>query len=304
MRAVAVTALGGPEVLREVEQPDPVAGRGQVVIRVRAVCVHPADLAARVGHLPGGPVPPPFLPGWDVAGEVAQVGEGVADLRVGDPVVGMIPWYLTRGAPGGYAELAAVDAEWLVPMPDGLDPVAAATVPLNALTARRALDLMAAPAGTALLVTGASGGVGGFATQLAARAGLRVLAVASHGDEEWVRGLGADAVVPRSTDLSTLEPVPAVLDAVPIGAPAAAVVADGGRLVTTRPVPPVDAARSVRQQLVLVELNRPALRELVADVASGRLRTRVAATFPLADAARAHQALEEGAVRGKIVLLP
>ena len=291
-------------MLAEVERPDPAAGPGQVVIRVRAVCVHPADLAARVGQLPGGPVPPPFLPGWDVAGEVAQVGEGVADLRVGDPVVGMIPWYLTRGAPGGYAELAAVDAEWLVPMPDGLDPVAAATVPLNALTARRALDLMAAPAGTALLVTGASGGVGGFAAQLAARAGLRVLAVASHGDEEWVRGLGVDAVVPRSTELSTLEPVPAVLDAVPIGAPAAAVVADGGTLVTTRPVPPVDPARGVRQQLVLVEPNRPALRELVADVASGRLRTRVAATFPLADAARAHQALEEGAVRGKIVLLP
>jgi NADPH:quinone reductase-like Zn-dependent oxidoreductase len=98
--------------------------------------------------------------------------------------------------------------------------------------------------------------------------------------------------------------VPAVLDAVPIGPPAAAVVTDGGTLVTTRPVPPVDPTRGVRQQLVLVELNRPVLRELVADVACGRLQTRVAATFPLADAARAHQALEEGAVRGKIVLLP
>src|SRR6201991_4872953 len=105
MYGVIVTEHGGPEALRVAELPDPVARPGQVVGRVRAVCVQPADIAARVGMIPGGPVPPPFLPGWDIAGEVAAVGPDVADLVVGDRVVGMIPWYLTRGTPGGYAGL-------------------------------------------------------------------------------------------------------------------------------------------------------------------------------------------------------
>src|SRR5262245_35289561 len=111
MRAVAVTALGGPEVLKVVEQPDPVPAAGEVLVRVRAVCVNPADLGARVGLIPGGPVPPPFLLGWDIAGEVVAVDASVTDLGVGESVVGMIPWYLTRGAVGGYAPLVAADAE-------------------------------------------------------------------------------------------------------------------------------------------------------------------------------------------------
>lgn len=304
MRVAMVTALGGPEVLEMVEQPDPVPTPGEVLVRVRAVCVHPADIAARVGQIPGGPVPPPFLPGWDIAGEVVAVGDDVTGLGVGDSVAGMIPWYLTRGSVGGYAELVAADAEWLVPVPAGLDPAVAATVPLNALTARRALDLMALSEPTTVLVTGASGGVGGFAAQLAVRAGHTVHASATHDDEDWVRSLGVDTVIPRSADLRTAGLAPAVLDAVPLGAPAGAVVAAGGVLVSTRPIPPVDPARRVRQDVVLVRLDRPALRQLIEAVAKDELRTRVAATFPLADAAEAHRRFEAGHLRGKIVLVP
>jgi NADPH:quinone reductase-like Zn-dependent oxidoreductase len=304
MRAVAVTALGGPEVLRVVEQPDPVPAAGEVLVRVRAVCVNPADIGARVGHVPGGPVPPPFLPGWDIAGEVVEVGADVADLGVGESVVGMIPWYLTRGAVGGYAELVAADAEWLVPVPADLDPVVASTVPLNALTARRALEIMGLSEPGTILVTGASGAVGGFAAQLAVRAGHRVLASATYDDEEWVRGLGVDTVIPRSADLAGGGPVPAVLDAVPVGESAGAVVADGGVLVTTRTTSPVDPARGVRQEIVMVRLDRPALRELVEAVAEGHLRNRVAATLPLAEAAEAHRRVEAGGLRGKVVLVP
>jgi NADPH:quinone reductase-like Zn-dependent oxidoreductase len=304
MRVVAVTALGGPDVLQVVEWADPVAGPGQVLVRVRAATVNPADVGARTGMVPGGPVEPPFLPGWDIAGEVVAVGDGVTGFETGERVAGMIPWYLTRGAPGGCAELVAADAEWLVPVPAGLDLAAAATVPLNGLTARLALDMMELPPGSTLLVTGASGAVGGFAAQLAVRAGLHVLAQASHDDEEWVRGLGVDTVVPRTADLADIGPVPAVLDAVPLGPPAAAAVADGGILVTTRPTAQVDPERGVRQQLVLVHLDRDALRTLVQDVAAGRLRTRVAATLPLADAAQAHRRLEAGGTRGKLVLEP
>lgn len=306
MRAVVVTALGGPEVLELVERPDPVPARGEVLVRVRAACVHPADVAARAGQIPGGPVPPPFLPGWDIAGEVVAAGEGVTGLGVGDPVAGMIPWYLTRGAVGGYAELVAADAAWLVPVPAGLDPVVAATVPLNALTARRALDIMALPGPATLLVTGASGGVGGFAAQLAVRAGHTVYASATYDDEEWVRGLGVDTVLPRSADLRAAagRAAAAVLDAVPVGEPAGAAVADGGVLVSTRPAPPVDPVRRVRQEVVLVRADRPALRQLIEAVANGDLRTRVAATFPLAEAAEAHRRSEAGHLHGKIVLVP
>jgi NADPH:quinone reductase-like Zn-dependent oxidoreductase len=304
MRAVVVTALGGPEVLQVVEQPDPVPGSGAVLVRVRAACVNPADIGARLGLIPGGPVPPPFLLGWDIAGEVVQVGAGVSDLRVGESVVGMIPWHLARGAIGGYAQFVVADAEWLVPVPAGLDPAVAATVPLNALTAHRALEIMALSEPATILVTGASGGVGGFAAQLAVHAGHRVLATATHDDEDWVRGLGVATVIPRSADLAGVEPVPAVLDAVPVGASVALVVADGGVLVTTRPTPPVDPARGVRQEIVMVRPDRAALRALVEAVAEGRLRTRVAATVPLADAAQAHRRFEAGGVRGKIVLTP
>jgi NADPH:quinone reductase len=304
MRAVAVTALGGPEVLQVVEQPDPVPAPGQVLVRVRAVCVNPADIAARVGQIPGGPVPPPFLLGWDMAGEVMEVGADVIGLGVGDAVIGMIPWYLTRGTVGGYAQLVAADAEWLVPVPADLDPVVAATVPLNALTARRALEVMALSDPITILVTGASGGVGGFAAQLAVRAGHRVVASATYDDEEWVRGLGVDTVIPRSADLASVGPVPAVLDAVPVGESASAAVADGGVLVTTRPTPPVDPVRGVRHDVVMVRLDRPALRELVEALAKGQLRTRVAATLPLAEAAQAHRRFQAGGLRGKIVLVP
>jgi NADPH:quinone reductase-like Zn-dependent oxidoreductase len=190
-------------------------------------------------------------------------------------------------------------------LPDGLDYAPAATIGLNALTAAKALDLLSLPDRSTVLVTGASGGVGGFAVQLATRQGHRVIATAAGDDDmEWVRGLGAAEVLSRSADLAAAGPVPAVFDAVPLGDPAAAAVADGGALVVTRPTPPLDPARRVRQELVLVSADQARLRALVADVARGDLLTRVAVTMPLAEAAEAHRLVEAGGVRGKVVLLP
>jgi len=300
MRAIAVTALGGPEVLHAVDLPDPVAGPGQVLVRVRAACVQPADAAARVGQIPGGPVPPPFLPGWDFAGEVVAVGQPNGHFQVGDRVAGLVPWHLTQGAPGAYAQLIAADVDWLVGLPDTVDFVSAATVPLNGQTAYQAVSILAGDG--PLLVVGASGGVGGFAVQLAHQAGRRVLAVANDHDQEWVRHIGADEVISRSAGPAAAGQVPAVLDAVPVGAAAAKAVADGGTLVTTRPTEPVDPARSVRQQLVLINPVQQTLTELMAAVAEGRLRTRVAATVPLERAAEAHRMLAVGGLHGKIVL--
>ena len=306
MRAAVVSEFGGPEVLKAAEWPDPRAGPGEVVVRIRAANVNPTDLGVRSGaarrRMPE--LTPPFVPGWDLAGEVIEVGAGAGDRRTGERVVGMIPFGRIGGRVGAYAEAAAVDAAWLEALPDGIDDVVAATLPLNALTAHQALDLLAAPPGSTLLVTGASGAVGGFATQLAARAGHRVLATASEGDEEWVAGLGAAGVVPRSADLQRVGPVDAVLDAVPLGPRSAAALGDGGTVVFTRPPDPPQPPPGVRFETVWVMPDPPALRALVADLAAGRLRTRVAGTVALERAAEAHARVEAGGVRGKIVLTP
>ena len=239
MRVVEVTQLGGPEVLKLTERDDPTPGPGQAVVRVRAANVNPTDLGARAGA--GRTVPdPPFVLGWDLAGVVTAVGEGVEELEEGDRVVGMIQWYDQQGSVGAYAESVAVDAEWIVPLPNELDYETAATIPLNAVTAKEGLELLDPPDGCDLLVTGASGGVGGFAVQLAARAGHRVIAQAGRDDEDWPRGLGASEVLPRDADLASIDPVPAVFDAVPLGEPALVAVEDGGAVVATRRQPEAD----------------------------------------------------------------
>ena len=304
MNVIEVSQVGGAEVLQLVERPDPQAAGGEVVVRIRAANVNPTDLGARTGHGPRAMPDPPYILGWDLAGEVAAVGDDVHSLGPGDPVVGMIHWYDAGGTLGAYAEQVAVPAEWLVPLPFGLDDTAAATIPLNALTADQGLALLDLPAGASLLVTGASGAVGSFAVQLAKQAGLRVLAQASSGDEAWVAGLGADEVVARDADLATAGPVDGLFDAVPIGEAAYAALRDGGTAVSTRAVPAPDPARNIRQEVFLIKPDVSRLSELVADAAAGRLLTRIDRTLPLSEAAEAHRLNEAGGLRGKVVLRP
>ncbi len=307
MHVAEVTAFGGAEVLRLAERPDPAPAPGEVVVRIRAANVNPTDLGVRSGQararMPD--LQPPFVPGWDLAGEVTAVGGEVTAFAPGDRVLGMIPFGRIGGRVGAYAQAAAVDPAWLAPLSTDIDDVTAATLPLNALTARQALDIIAAPPGATLLITGASGAVGGFATQLAARAGYRVLAQASLDDEEWVASLGATEVLPRSTDLATIGPVDAVLDAAPLGPEAStATLRDGGIAVFTRPPQPAEPPRDLGFETVLVQSNAPQLRALTADLEAGRLRTRIAEVLPLAQAARAHELNEAGGLRGKVVLTP
>jgi NADPH:quinone reductase len=303
MRVVEVTRLGGPEVLALAERDVPAPEPGHVVVRVGAANVNPTDLGARQGRGRVAPPDPPFVLGWDVAGEVSAAGEG-ADLEVGDRVVGMVQWYDAGGLVGAYAESVAFDSDWLVPLPDSLDYETACTIPLNALTARQGLELLDAPDGCDLLVTGASGAVGGFAVQLAKAAGHRVIAQAGRDDEDWPRELGADEVLPRDADIGAVGPVPAVFDAVPLGEPVFAAVDDGGATVTTRRPPEAPPGRRIRQESFLVHPDREALRELVGEVAAGRLRTRVDRVLPLAEAAEAHRLVEAGGLHGKVVLTP
>jgi NADPH2:quinone reductase len=305
VRVAEVTAFGGPEVFRIAERPNPVAGTGQVVVAIRAAAVNPTDISTRSGQarrrLPD--LEPPFVPGWDLAGEVTDVGEGVSAYAAGDRVVGMIPFVRTGGRVGAYAEAAAVQPGWLAPLDPAVTFEVGATLPLNSLTAREALRTLALPPGSRLLITGAGGGVGGFATQLAVAAGLHVIAVAGRHDEDWVAELGAAEVLPRDADLGAIEQVDGVFDAVPLG-PAASTPAlrDGGTAVFTRAPDPPESDRGLRLESFLVSSDAAGLRDLAARLATGELRTRVARTLPLDEVAEGHRLVEAGGLSGKVVL--
>jgi NADPH2:quinone reductase len=297
-----VTAFGGPEVLKPTERPHPEPLEGEVLVRIDAANVNPTDIGARSG--PSRRLPelkPPFVLGWDLAGEVSDLGPGVDGFEIGDPVLGMIPWYRIGGSVGAYAQAATVQPEWLAPRPAELDAITGATVPLNAVTASQDLEGLGLAPGATVLVTGASGAVGSYATQLAVAAGLRVWAIASDGDEEWVGSLGAAEVLPRSIDLEKIEPVDALFDAVPIGPEATVAVKQHGPAVFTRGVQVPDRP-DLQIDTPLVRTDPIALEQLAKQVAAGKLRTRVARTMPLTDAAEAHRLVERGGLRGKIVL--
>ncbi|HVX39216.1 MAG TPA: NADP-dependent oxidoreductase [Gemmatimonadaceae bacterium] len=292
-------------MLQPGERPDPVPAAGEVLVRIRAACVNPTDLAARsAGNAYIHELEPPFVPGWDLAGEVAALGDFVTTFSVGDRVCGMIPFARIGGRVGAYAELAAVPPEWLSPLADTVSFDDAATLPLNSLTAHQALEHFDLSPGERLLVTGASGGVGGFAVSLAARVGLSVIAVAGRDDEEWVRSLGATTVLPRDADLGAIAPVDGVLDAVPVGAERSAVALRSGcTAVFTRPPtsPPNDGNH---YETVRVQSDPATLHEMAALLAAGVLRTRVARVLPLEAAAEAHRLVERGGLHGKVILRP
>lgn len=202
MKAVAVERFGGPDVLRVHHLPDRHAGPGDIRIRVRAAAVSPADTLLRAGSaaalLQGAP---PYIPGLDAAGVVDEIGTGTrTGLRVGDHAIALVN--PTRPEGGAYAEHVVLPAPFVVKAPGGATHAEASTLPLNGLTARRSLDLLGLVPGQVLAVTGAAGGVGGFAVQLAKAAGLGVVADAAPADTDLVSALGADTVVARGQDVA------------------------------------------------------------------------------------------------------
>ncbi|NHC15540.1 NADP-dependent oxidoreductase, partial [Motilibacter sp. E257] len=268
---------GGPEVLEIVELPVPQPGPGELRIRVTAATVNPTDVGLREM---GADLPTPWVPGMELAGVVDEVGEGVT-LPLGTPVMAIVSPRRPQG--GGQAELVAVPQESVAPVPEETSDVEAATLPMNGLTARLALDRLALPAGATLGVTGAAGALGGYVMQLAKVEGLRVVADAKPEDEPLVRELGADEVVPRSDDPSAAyrRAVPVGLDAVVDTAllheEVLGAVRDGGGLVTVRGWSgPSERGIVVHPVLVREYLHEQAkLAELGALVEQGRLTLRV-----------------------------
>ena len=343
MRAVVLTGTGGPEVLQVQERPDPPVGPGEIRVAVRAAGINFADTLARVGLYPDAPKTPCVL-GYEVAGEVESVGEGVTEYALGDRVVAGTRF-------GGQAELVTIPAAQALPLPDRLSFEQGAAFPVNYGTAYAALTLMGSMReGTRVLIHAAGGGVGISATQLARNAGAEVFGTASPGKHEAIRAQGVrHAIDYRSQDFEAEvmritggEGVDLIMDAL---GPTSfrkdyRLLRPGGRLIMyglsensdagVRNIPATLKSLAKMplatmpwwKSLMVMNENKGVFglnmlkwwdREgnldrvtepLMADLEAGRLEPVVAEAFPFDRAGEAHQFIAERRNVGKVVLFP
>lgn len=309
MKAVRFHEFGGPEVLRYEDAEQPVAGEGQVLIRVAGAAFSPADAGIRSGTLPF-PVTLPHTPGYDVSGTVTALGSGVTGFQVDDAVVGFIP----MAADGGAAEYVVAPASVLVKVPSSIELADVAGMPSVALTARQGLfDLGGLTSGQRVLIVGAGGAVGGYAIQLAKRAGAHVIATASPRSRGAVEAAGADEVIDhtRTSVLDSItEPVDLLFNLAPISPDEftglVGRVRDGG-VVTSTTVwmkTPGDDARGVRAVDVFAEPQAEELAELVALVDRGELALGATRRVPLSELPSVHAEAAAGQLHGKVVAVP
>jgi NADPH:quinone reductase-like Zn-dependent oxidoreductase len=310
VRAIQVSSFGGPEVLSVVDVPRPSPISTEVLVSVRAAGVNPVDWKTRSGSgVSRWAGPPPFVPGWDVAGIVVEMGFGVTLFSPGDRVFGM-PWFPRQA--GAYSEFVAAPSRHFARIPEGMSFEEAAALPLAGLTAWQSLvDTANVQAGQTVLVHGASGGVGHIAVQIAKELGAHVLATARSVNHDFLRSLGADECVDREAVAvqDAARDVDVVLDFVGSEETRAELdtLREGGMLVAI-PDGASDEARDeaarrgIRVSEPLVEPDGHALTELAALVGDGRLKVYVDRVLPLEEAAEAHELLESGGVRGKLVL--
>ncbi len=295
---MTVTAFGDPTVLSVTDLPLPEAGPGQVLLRVAAAGVGPWDTKARKGLF--GPRQFPYVPGAEASGTVEALGAGVDGLALGDAVYG--------GPAGGYAEFVCADAAKLALAPVTIDLMEAAAVPIGAVTALEGIDdHLRLTDGDRVLVAGAAGGVGAFVVQLAKVRGAHVIATAQPANHDFLRSIGADAVLDYHGDWVTeAGEVDAAFDCVggPTWEGCVAALRDGGRAVTIAAFGSTVARDGVELSNFSATVTSARLTEIAATIDSGRVRVTVTGRFPLEDAARVHELLETGHTRGKILLVP
>jgi NADPH:quinone reductase-like Zn-dependent oxidoreductase len=306
MRAIRQETLGGPEVLQEVTVPRPEPGPTQILVRVHAAGVNPTDWGHRARQVFLGP--PPFTLGWDVSGVVEAVGFGVTIFQPGDEVFGMLPY--PHGA-GSHAEYAVAPARSFAAKPANIDHVQAGALPLVSLTAWQALvDTAPVSPRQRVLIHAAAGGVGHVAVQVAKARGAYVIGTASAANHDLVKSLGADEMIDyRTTDFAeVVRGIDVVVDPVSGDYPLRSLrtLRPGGRLVCLLPCPAEAQAEAARLGLsaktMLVEADHTGMTSIADLVTRGLLRPVIAATFPLADAAKAHERGETRHVAGKLVL--
>ena len=313
MRAVTFSRFGGPEVLEVKELPEPQPGPGEVRIRVAAATVNPTDISFRSGRQTTAQLRelgalPPNVPGMELAGVVDAVGEGTA-WHPGDRVMAIVN--PRRPGGGAQAELVVVPAASVARVPEGASLEAAATLPMNGLTVRLALDRLGLRPGQTLGITGAAGAVGGYAVVLGVADGLRVIAVAAPRDEALVKRFGAATVVPRGDaairGLYDAAPggVDGLIDAAVLDAAVLPAIRDGGKLATVRGFAgPSERGITIEPVRVTSYLhNHEALDRLGRLVAEGKLTLRVAETSPPERAADAQRKMAAGGIRGRLVIV-
>jgi NADPH:quinone reductase-like Zn-dependent oxidoreductase len=301
-----VHEFGSPDVMKFEQVARPTAGPGEVLVRVEAAGVGPWDGWIRAGKS-ALPQPLPLTLGSDLSGEIAAVGSEVSNLRVGDQIYGVTnPQFV-----GAYAEYAVATATMVAKKPISLSYIEAAAVPVIAVTAQQALfDHARLQAGETVLIHGAAGNVGAYAVQLAHRAGLRVIATAGTDDVPYVRDLGADIVIDYRTQRfeDEVRDADAVIDLVGGDTQTRSfqVLRRGGRLISAVSAPDQQRAQSrgIEAAFFLVNVTTPYLTAIAELIDDGKLKTRIGAVLPLADASDAHLMLD--GVRphpsGKIVL--
>jgi NADPH2:quinone reductase len=308
VRAVGITAKGGPEVLTVIDRPVREPGEGEVRIAVRAAAVNPTDAGLR--EMGGGDLPAPWTPGMDAAGTIEAVGPGVDRLAVGDEVMAAVSPRRPEG--GAQAELLVVPAASVVAIPDGASLEQAATLPMNGLTAFLGLELLGLEPGATLAVTGGAGHLASFVIPLAKEQGLRVLADAKPEDEELVRGYGADVVLPRGEGFNDAVRAEApdgadgVFDTALLHEEVFGALRDGGVMVVVRGWKPDATERGivVKQVFVGTALDRTDwLQELRRLASDGRLALRVAGELPPEEVAEAQRVMEAGGLRGRLVIV-
>jgi len=311
MNAIRAHEFGDPDVLalEDVSQPEPAAD--EALVRVHAASVNPIDWIVRRGEF-DDPIRAtrPWIPGWDLSGVVESVGSDVETLSPHDAVHGMVRMPRSGSA---YAEYATVPADEVVRKPASLDHVGAAAVPMVGLTAWRALfEEVSVGPGDRVLIHAAAGGVGHVAVQLAKAAGATVVGTASGNNERFLRDLGVDEFVDYRIERfeAVVDDVDVVLDGV--GGDtlerSAEVLVEGGDLVTLPVEPDAEQRDRLRREHGVethwfsVEPDAAVLGEIDALVDEGWVEPVVSETYPLAEAAAAHDESETGHVRGKLVL--
>ena len=311
MKAALYRRYGDADVLEYADIARPVPGAGEVLVKVAGTSFNPVDSGIRGGYLTEAfPIDFPHVPGIDVAGTVAEIGDAVTEWKAGDAVIGLLP----MTAPGAAAEYVIAPADVLASAPATGALADAAALPTVGLTAWQALfEVAHLHNGQTIFINGAGGAVGSYAVQLAKAAGAVVTATAKPADAQRLRDRGADRVVDyldyRTTPLAVAgQPFDVVLNLVSTDAEQTAalidIITDGGVFVGTMTSGPDEPPRGVQAQRVFVRSDAAQLRDLVQRVDTGQLQIDVADRRPLSAIAAVHADADEGRLPGKTIIMP
>jgi len=314
MKAIAINEFGGRDKLQLIDLPVPEVVEGEILVQVKAAGVNPVDWKIREGYLKDlFSHQFPVILGWDAAGLVEGVGNGVKRFKSGDEIFAYCRKPIVHG--GAYGEYILLKEEHAALKPKNISFEEAASIPLAALTAYQSLfDAANLQPGETILIHAAAGGVGGFGVQLARGHGAVVWATASSRNKAYVQDLGASQVVDYTQEnfgKAILSQYPAGVDVVldcvggEVLEKSAEIVKEGGHLISIVDDPTGLARDDIHKEFVFVAPNSTQLTELARMVEQGRLKTYLSQVFPfgLEEARKAHELSESGHTRGKMVIV-